>query len=257
MVWASSRNRRRKPSERGSESQSVYSPALLVGVGPLQRRMLMLDAVLAEMPLDADLRARVTAWSSSRKPTSLYRKPAAPAFNASASFAELPPPVITRTGAVTPRSRRRASKLKPRLLSESQRPAAAGMTTSSRMRSNCSRRRIWNASDADSAVVISYAHPCRNEAKKSRSTVSTIASSSTIRTRFVAVPFVVARTLMITSPQTLITIGGLRRPGRLRALLGPANAAAVVNVTRAIVAALKRVEAGPGHLGAHCEFLAP
>src|SRR6185436_20644293 len=73
-----------------------------------------------------DLRARVTVWSRSRRPTGLYRKPAAPALNASASFAELPPPVITSTGAVTPRSRRRASKLKPRLLSESQRPAGRG-----------------------------------------------------------------------------------------------------------------------------------
>ena len=52
------------------------------------------------------------------------------------------------------------------------------------------------------------------------------------------------------SEQTLITIGGLRRPGRLRALLRPANAAAVVNVTRAIVTALKIVEAGRDRLGA-------
>src|SRR6185295_8944937 len=42
-------------------------------------------------------------------------------------------------------------------------------------------------------------------------------------------------------PAALITIGGLRWPGVC--LLGPASAAAVVNVTRTIVAALKMVEA--------------
>jgi hypothetical protein len=34
-------------------------------------------------------------------------------------------------------------------------------------------------------------------------------------------PFVVACTLMITSPQTLITIGGFRRPGVFAGSLGP------------------------------------
>jgi len=108
----------------------------------------------------------------------------------------LPPPVITRTGAVTPRSRRRASKLKPRLLSESQRPAGRGrddyveQDEIERLSSQDLERLRRGLGGGD---LIAY--PCRNEAKKSRSTVSTIASSSTIRTRFAPVPFGVACTL--------------------------------------------------------------
>src|SRR5215813_11191176 len=59
---------------------------------------------------------------------------------------------------------------------ESQRSAVAGMTTSSKKRSNGFRRGMSKAPAAESAVVISYARPCLNEAKKSRSTVSTITS---------------------------------------------------------------------------------
>jgi len=98
-------------------------------------------------------------------------------------------------------------------------------------------------------VVISYGWLCLNEAKKSRSTVSTITSSSTIRTRFVA--FVAPCSLIPSQSPRSEPRNDSRLQGRaLVAVICRADATAVINVTRAIVAALETVEDIRDHLGA-------
>jgi len=99
-------------------------------------------------------------------------------------------------------------------------------------------------------VVISYAWLCLNEAKKLRSTVSTITSSSTIRTRFVAA-FVAPYSLISSQSPRSQPRNDSRLQGRaLVAVICRADATAVINVTRAIVAALETVEDIRDHLGA-------